>query len=89
MQISGDKARNFETHRIAGLPILPDLKSSALHIFGNANNHPVGTAEKDGSHDPVEDGHRLAGAHSAQLCSANLDLATRKRRIRHRDFDPG
>ena len=89
MQISRDQASDLEPDRIARLSVLPDLESPGLHILGNADDHPVGAAEQNRSHDPVEHGHRQARAHGAQLCSANLDFTARKRCIGHRGIDPG
>ncbi len=89
VQIASQQAGDFETNRIARLSVLPDLEPPGLHILGYAHDHAVGTAEQNGSLDPVEHGHRQARAHGAQLGSAHLDFTAWKRSIRHRGIDPG
>ncbi len=78
MQVSRDQASDFEPDGVAGLAVLPDFQSPGLHILGNADDHPVCAAQQNRSHDPVQNGHRHARAHGAQLCSANLDFTARQ-----------
>ncbi len=89
MEISRDQASDLKPDGIAGLSVLPDLKSPGLHIVGNADDHPVGPAKQNGSHDPVQHRHRQARAHGAQLGPTNLDFTARKRCIGQGGFDPG
>jgi hypothetical protein len=89
MEISRDQASNLQPDGIAGLSVLPNLQFPRLHILGNADDHPVGTAEQNRHHDSVEHGHRQARAQGAQLCPADLDFSARKCGIGNGGIDPG